>query len=175
MIFPFIFLPSVIKIFQAKQDNAHELEMLRLRLESDKADRLYRMEEITSKADILEGIEIHKPQASFGVQMLDAAKNSGWGRWYTAPAFYAYVALDLIAGLVRPTVTYTAFAGYLVYKWAIFNELAIYLHSGGTSAAVAEVWQEEDWAVLTLVLSYYFGLRSYKAVFGGSTKNDKSN
>ena len=168
------FLPSVVKIFQAKQDNAHELAMMKLRLEGDKADHLYKMEEINLAADIAEQIQIHKPVASFGIQVLDAAKNSGWSSWMIAPPFYLFVLVDFLSGLVRPLITYTAFSGYLIYKWAIFNELTSYLYSGDAAGAIRELWREEDWAVLTLVLSYYFGLRSYKAVFGGSAKSDRA-
>ena len=40
------FLPEVLKYFNRKQDNAHELEMMRLQIEKGAAEHALRMEEI---------------------------------------------------------------------------------------------------------------------------------
>lgn len=39
---------------------------------------------------------------------------------------------------------------------------------------VRNLWGEQDWAVLTLVLSYWFGHRAAKAAFGGSASTAKA-
>lgn len=132
------------------------------------------MEEINVQGDIAEAIELHKPVPSFGIQLLDAAKDSGWKGWATVPAFYMFVFLDWVAGMVRPSVTYAAFAGYLLYKIASFHLMASVSDASFTVwEGIAKVWGEQDYAVLLLVLSYWFGLRSYKATFGGSASSGK--
>lgn len=163
------FLPEVFKYFTRKQDNAHELAMLELRMKGAAQEHLYRMEEITAQADIAEAREIHKPAQSFGVQILDKAQSLLHPALWV-PAFYLFTLLDFIAGMVRPTITYTAFGFYIAYKWACY-QLMFQVVEPGTltiAQAIGNLWGEQDWSVLTLVLSYYFGLRSYKATFGGN-------
>ena len=163
------FLPELLKYFRAAQDNAHELALLRLRMEQGAVEHLWKMEEINARADIEEAKELHKPAPSFGVQLLDAAEKwaeQRWGKWLILPAFYAFVILDFVAGMVRPSITYAAFAFYTLYKWALFsNAKAI---GQDNLHALMSTWGEQDWAVLTLVLSYWFGHRAAKAAFGGS-------
>lgn len=168
------FLPEVVKYFTRKQDNEHELKMLELRLKGAAQEHLWRMEEITAQADIAEAKEIHKPQPSFGVQILDRATNS-LKPAYWIPVFWLFSFLDFICGMVRPTITYTAFGFYIAYKFAAYNLMFQVVEPGTLTIAqaVANLWGEQDWAILTLVLSYYFGLRSYKATFGGSASDSK--
>jgi len=35
---------------------------------------------------------------------------------------------------------------------------------------LTQLWGEQDWAVLTLILSYFFGARVAKLAFGGKAK-----
>ena len=163
------FLPEVIKYLRAVQDNKHELAMLEMRMRLGAQEHLWRMEEITARADIEEARELHKPAASFGVQLLDAAERwaeKWWGKWLILPAFYAFVFLDFVAGMVRPTITYAAFFFYAAYKWACFQTARSI--GGSQLDAILATWGDQDWAVLTLVLSYWFGHRAAKAAFGGS-------
>jgi hypothetical protein len=165
------FLPEVLKYFNRKQDNAHELSVMDLRLKHAAAEHLWKMEEIDAKADIAEAQAIRQPQQSFGVQVLDAAKGHGFGGWLIGPAFYLFVILDWLCGMVRPTVTYAMVAFYMAVKAALVQSAT----SAGVSmqAALINVWGEQDWAVLVLVLSYWFGQRAAKAAFGGSASTGK--
>ena len=169
------FLPELLKYFNRKADNAHELAMMKVRLEAGAQEHLWRMEEVTAQADIVEAQELHKPLPSFGVQVLDAAKGYGFGRWAIVPAFYLFTLLDFVAGMVRPTVTYAMFGFYVAYKLALFQTMQ---HVSDASFSwfegVRNLWGEQDWAVLTLVLSYWFGHRAAKAAFGGSASTAKA-
>jgi len=163
------FLPEVLKFYSKKQDNEHELAMMDLQMKKGAADHVYKMEEINTQGDIAESIEVHKPLQSFGVQLLDAAKGHGLSGWALYPAFYLFCVLDFLAGMVRPGITYAAFAFYVSVKWA---ELTIArANSSALSAALLQVWTSEDRAIVILVLSYWFGNRSAKAAFGGSAMN----
>lgn len=165
------FLPEVVKFFTRKQDNKHELDMMEMRLKHASQEHLWRMEEISAAADIAEAKELHKPTPSFGVQILDKAHQSNFGKWSLLPAFYLFVFLDFISGLVRPSITYAAFGFYAAFKIALFQTLTGSRFENTWEGALVQMWGEQDWAVLTLVLSYYFGLRSYKATFGGNASH----
>lgn len=164
------FLPEVFKFFTRKQDNAHELALLEMRLKAGAQEHLWKMEEINATADIAEAKELHRPQQSFGVQLLDKAHDANMGPWLIGPAFYLFTLLDLVNGLVRPVIAYTSFGGYLAYKWAMFDTLTGPRFEASTSSAITQTWGEQDWAVLTLVLSYFFGARVAKMAFGGKAK-----
>lgn len=160
------FLPEVLKYFTRKQDNEHELNVLKLQMERGAQEHLWKMEEISANADIKEIEVLHNPQKSFGVQLLDAAKGHGLSGWALYPAFYLFAILDFISGFVRPGITYAAFGFYMSVKWA---ELTIAkAHNSALSAAILQVWSSEDRAIVVLVLSYWFGHRSAKQAFGGS-------
>jgi hypothetical protein len=160
------FLPEALKYFNRKQDNEHELAVLRMQMEQGSKEHLWRMDEISASADLREVEVLHSPQKSFGVQLLDAAKGHGLSGWALYPAFYLFAALDFLSGFVRPGITYAAFGFYMSVKWA---ELAIAkTHSSTLSVALLQVWSAEDRAIVILVLSYWFGNRSAKAAFGGS-------
>ena len=160
------FATELFKFFQRKQDNAHELNMMKLQMEARNQEHFYRMEEISATADIKEAENIHKPQHSFGVQLLDAAKGHSLTGWALYPAFYMFVLIDFISSLVRPVITYAAFSFYAVVKWA---QLQMALTSGVSwQAAVLQVWTSSDMSIVILVLSYWFGQRAAKAAFGGT-------
>jgi hypothetical protein len=166
------FLPEVFKWINRKQDNAHELAMLEMRMKMAGQEHLYRMEEINAQADIAEAKELHKPSPSFGVQILDKAQST-LKPWAWIPVFWAFSFLDFISGLVRPSVTYLAFGFYVAYKFACYNLMFHVVEPGtlSTAQAIANLWGEQDWGVLTLVLSYYFGIRAHKATFGGNASH----
>jgi len=164
------FLPQVVKLFQQKIDNAHELAMMKLRLEMASQEHLWRMEEINTQADIAESYVLHRPQQSFGVQILDAAKESKMSNWTTVPVFWMFSLLDAWSASVRPNITYAMFAFYAVTKFAQYQ---IYVMLTDNSHAIASLWTENDWAVLLMCGSYWLGMRSAKAAFGGSASNGR--
>ncbi len=160
------FLPEMLKYFNKKQDNAHELAMMDKQAALAEKQAGWRMDELIVNADAAETLELHKPMSSFGVQLLDAAKGQGLSGWALYPAFYLFSLMDFLSGMVRPGITYAAFGFYMSVKWA---ELQIAkANNSALSAALLQVWSSEDRAIVILVLSYWFGHRSAKAAFGGS-------
>ena len=168
-------LPSVLNIFQNYQDRKHELAMMEMRLKYAAQEHLWRMEELNARADIEEAKVLHKPQPSFGVQLLDASDkwaDSTWGKWLVTPGFYLFVLLDFLNGMVRPVIAYTAFGFYMAYKWSVFQIAKTHMN---TIEAINTTWGENDWAVLLMVLGFFFGQRAAKAVLGGSTQTSRAN
>lgn len=176
-IFGFIapFLPEILKYFNRKQDNAHELAMFQMRLEASAKEHMYKMEEINAKADIAEAVELHKPQQSFGVQMLDAAKGNNLSGWALYPGFYIFVLLDFISGMVRPTVTYAMVGFYMAYKTALYHTMqSVSDESFSWHEGIRNLWTQDDLGVLMTVIAFWFGTRTAKAVFGGSASTGKA-
>jgi hypothetical protein len=168
-------LPSVINLIRDWQDRKFELQMLEMRMKYAAQEHLWRMEEMNARADIEEARVLHKPTPSFGVQLLDAADkwaDTLWGKILVTPAFAMFAFLDFVNGMVRPTIAYAAFGFYAVYKWSVFEIAKAKLD---TVAAINATWTENDWAVLLMVLGFFFGQRAAKAVLGGSTQTARAN
>ncbi len=159
------FLPEVLKFARDKGDKAHEMALFKLQMEYASKQHQMKMVELESMADIEEAKVLHQPIPSYGVQLIDAAdkwSETTWGKWLVTPAFYAFVLLDFLAGIVRPGITVAVVSFYIAYKWAMLQA------AGGN---IISVWGDNDWAMVTLVLSYWFGHRAAKASFGGNASN----
>lgn len=168
-------LPNLLAFFKEKDDRKHELAMLEARLKAAASEHAWRMEEISATADIEEAKVLHSPTSSFGVQLLDAANkwaDTSWGKWLITPGFFMYAILDFVNGMVRPTIAYCAFFFYIAYKWSVFEVARVTLT---TAEAINATWTENDWAVLLMVLGFFFGQRAAKAVLGGSAFTSKAN
>lgn len=169
------FLPEVLKLINRRQDNAHELALYRLQMQAAEAAHLQAMSQIEAQADMAEAIYIHKPPSSFGVQLLDAAKESGLKGWAIVPTFWLFVLVDVFSALVRPVITYAAFGFYVAYKFARFQMMGSLSSADFTVyEGVVNLWGDQDWAIVTLVLSYWFGHRAAKAAFGGNATSGKA-
>lgn len=169
------FLPQLVQYFRDKADREHEARMFELRMRYAEKEHSWKMEEIEARADIAEMQSLRSPQQSFGVQLLDAGQKwaeTSWGKWLITPGFYLFAILDFVNGMVRPTVTYAITGFYMLVKYGQY-EIAKIGAATGAQAAVA-IWGEQDFAILTLVLSYFFGARVAKAVFGGSASTGKA-
>lgn len=168
------FLPEVLKFYTRRQDHDHEARMYELQVKAAEQAHAFRMAELEATADIKEAVMLHQPAPSFGVQLLDAAKDSGLKGWAIIPTFYAFVFVDVVAALVRPALTYAAFFFYAAYKYACY---AVMVQVSSTDATWAQhiinLWGDQDWAIVTLVLSYWFGHRAAKAAFGGNATAGK--
>lgn len=168
------FLPEVLKFYSRRQDHDHEARMYELQVKAAEQAHAFRMAELEATADIKEAVMLHQPAPSFGVQLLDAAKDSGLKGWAIIPTFYAFVFVDVVAALVRPALTYAAFGFYVAYKFACYSVLAATSSPDATWAErIINLWSGEDFAIVTLVLSYWFGHRAAKAAFGGNATAGK--
>ena len=166
------FLPEAVKIFRERQEKQHELALMELRLKHAEKEHGWKMEEINTQADIAEMQTLRTPQESFGVQVLDAAKGSGYPNWLVFPVFWLFALLDFISGLVRPGITYAIVAFYMAVKVSILLELES--QTGSWAQAIPQIWEPDDKAVLMFVLMFWFGQRAVKAAFGGSASTIKA-
>jgi len=142
------FVPDILKYFKQKQDNAHELEVMKLQIEAQEKLHTQRLEEINAQADIAESKALYqsaKVEYS-GVKWVDAI-------------------IGFLNGTVRPVVAYLFVGLYSVVKLAQVYSM---VHTSGTTYldAVKYTYTELDMSCLMLVLSYYFGQRMSTKVFG---------
>lgn len=153
-------LPRLFGLAERKMDNAHEIEMMKLRLSAANQEHLWRMEEVQSAASVAEMRLLHQPVASFGVQILDKARASRMPTWVIVPVFWAFALADWIATNVRPGITWAMVAFYGAVKWAHYQVLVSPRFENDAAGALLQIWGEQDWAVFVLIVSYWFGQRS---------------
>ncbi len=126
-------LPEAIKYFKGRQDNAHEISVLQIQADLQKAGASQKLAEINVQADISEGQAIYQ----------FANPKSGWA--------------EQINASVRPAVTYLLLAGYLYSKWVTktpWNDTDMAIFSGvigfwfGSRAIAASINQPKVSGIL---------------------------
>jgi len=148
------FVGDVVGYFKKKSDNQHELAMMEMNGKLAKEEAAYRLEETVEKTSSSDFQAAHKPQISFGVQVLDKLADLSWSPWISAPIVYLFSLLDFLIGFVRPGVTYALIGLYVATKWAVFIK----------TGNVHDVWRAEDMILLEMTLGFWFGYRTRKKV-----------
>lgn len=146
------FIGDIVGIFKKKQENSHELAMMQSMRETAKEEAGYKMEETRETTASADFAAAHKPQISFGVQVLDKLADLNWSTWISTPIVYLFSILDFAIGFVRPGVTYALIGLYVAVKWSIFLQ----------TKNVADVWSPADMILLETVLGFWFGYRTRK-------------
>jgi hypothetical protein len=132
-------LPEFLGLLNKRTDNAHELAMLDRQLQLDQARAAAHKEEVQLAAD-----------SSQVLALLDAQRTALAGQAQMTGVWW----VDALNILVRPVTTYYMLALYGLFKVALF---AVALHAGGgVWQAVLQVYDQEDRALLTGILSFWF-------------------
>ena len=135
--------PEVFKIFDKKNERAHELRMLEAEMEFAKV----RGEIAMRQADVqLQTAELDAMTQAFKEQS-ETAKNAGWF-------------VSTISAMVRPTVTYLFLALYAAVKVAAY---LIAIEQGGNwKDVLTSMWGSDDLAVFNMIISFWFVGRVYE-------------
>ncbi len=135
--------PEVFKIFDKKNERAHELRMLEAEMEFAKV----RGEIAMRQADVqLQTAELDAMTHAFKEQS-ETAKNAGWF-------------VSAISAMVRPTVTYLFLALYAAVKVAAY---LIAIEQGGNwKDVLTSMWGSDDLAVFNMIISFWFVGRVYE-------------
>ncbi|MFO0201621.1 MAG: hypothetical protein ACK528_00670 [Alphaproteobacteria bacterium] len=135
--------PEVFKIFDKKNERAHELRMLEAEMEFAKVRgeiAMRQTEAAMTMAEMDTMAEAFKEQSQ-------TAKNAG--RFVSA-----------ISALVRPTVTYLFLALYAAVKVAAY---LIAIEQGGNwKDVLTSMWGSDDLAVFNMIISFWFVGRVYE-------------
>lgn len=134
-------LPRIIGLFEAKQNHATELDMLRL-----SGDYQLKMAEggwTAKAAEINANAELQTDLANLGASMRPVGI-----KW-----------VDALNAFVRPFLTLAFFALYATVKWATFVTLSV--DHVDVASVVLTMWGADDWAIFVSIICFWFGSRAF--------------
>jgi hypothetical protein len=128
-------LPSIVRIFERKQEIKYELELTKIKL--DAAER---------QADLNFNIEMVKADANLRQSALDHDKSIDGGKFINA-----------LRASIRPVITYTFFFLFCAVKIAA----AYVMLSTGQSVPemLKAVWDIETMSLFSTIIAFWFGSR----------------
>lgn len=133
--------PEVLKFFDAKNERKHELAMFQEQVGLEKVKGDYKMEEKYVDYSVA---NVQAVQEAFKTEAEVASHSYPW--------------VGALISLPRPLITLTIFGLYLVFKITMMFQG---LDDGVPWKEVVTVlWTVEDWAILNMILSFYFVSRS---------------
>jgi hypothetical protein len=133
--------PEVLKFLDKGNERKHELSMFSLQTDLEKMRGQFKMEEryVDYSVNQLDAIkEAFKEQAT-------TAKEAGW-----------FVAA--VSALVRPGITWALFFMYAAVKAAAI--VMAFQTGGHWTEIIIRVWDEDDFAMLNMCLTFWFVGRS---------------
>lgn len=151
--------PEFIKLFREKKDRAHEITLLQLQMDYDReklrdahegrrAEQAYKLEAIELMRDMKESADLN-------------ARPDGTGERRSG-----LVWVDALSGSVRPMITYLFFVMYACVKFAQYHLLLSPTLPWQTPLshpqAVVVLWTEDDMAVFTAIIAFWFGSRMFR-------------
>jgi len=143
--------PEVLKFFDKANERKHELAMFTLQTDLEKLRGQFKMEE---------------KYVDYSVQQLDTIKEAFKEQSQTAKEAGWFV--SAISALVRPGITWALFFMYASVKAA-----AIYMAfqtDGHWSEIMLRVWNENDFAMFNMCLTFWFVGRSLERYNAGVGK-----
>lgn len=145
--------PDLLKLYRDQRDHAHELALLRLQMEHAQAlQHSAQAEQAQERAVKLEAIALETAQAeqlALNARLQEQMTGIEW--------------VDALAGSVRPMLTYGFFLLYVGVKIAQFHLLVSpslpWQAPANLSAALVLLWGEEDVAIFSAIMAFWFGSR----------------
>jgi len=131
--------PEVMKLFDAKNERAHELAMTQLSIEADKA-----------KAQNAIAVQNAADEGAFSVASLQALREGI--RAQAVPSGVTWV--DALSSMVRPSITFAFFGLYAICR------IATFIIGAKTNTPIlsifAATWSPEDQVVFAGILNFWF-------------------
>lgn len=129
--------PEVLKFLDKKNERQHELSMFQLQTDLEKLRGEFKVEE---------------KYVDYSIQQLDSIKEAFKEQSETSQAAGPFVAA--VSALVRPGITWALFGMYAAVKAAA---LVIAFQTGANwTEVVTKVWDEDDFGLFTMVISFWF-------------------
>ena len=147
-------VPDFIKLFRDSQDRAHEITLLKLQMDYDREKlAVATSENQAARAERLHAIELQADTSEQTILNERLKENLTGIHW-----------VDALAGSVRPIVTYSFFFLYFLVKCAQFKLLIDptlpWQSAVNFSQAIVALWTEEDIAIFSAVIAFWFGQRA---------------
>jgi hypothetical protein len=128
-------LPSIVRIFELKQERSYEIELTKIRL--DAAERA---------ASLQYNIEMVKADAVERQSLLDHDKSIDGGKFINA-----------LRASVRPVITYTFFFVFLAVK---VSAAYVMINTGQSVPQMLQaVWDPDTMALFSTIIAFWFGSR----------------
>lgn len=149
-------LPKAFGIWERKQDNAQELAMVKAQYEAQKdiEETRFDMSRVESAEASYQASLEHDNQA---------------GSYKTSTRFGGFL-MDMVGvwrASIRPGTVSIFIAMYCLLKLAQGYALIYGLENGEEIAkSIITLWKAEDWAILEMCISYYFGNRAIEKYDG---------
>ena len=128
-------LPSIVRIFERKQELKYEVELIKIKLEAAErqADLQYHVEEIKADAELRQSA-------------LDHDKSLDGGKFINA-----------LRASIRPVVTYSFFILFVAVKWAAAYTMIV---SGQDIPTMLDaVWDPDTMSLFSTIIAFWFGSR----------------
>lgn len=137
--------PEILKFLNGRADRAHELSVMQLQIDADKARSDNRLQEIRAQGDAAADVA---GLAAFAEAQKAQGRRSGVG-W-----------IDGLNSLVRPSLTYWWMALYTAVKVAVLASV----WGGGTdwAQAILLVWTGADMSILAGIINFWFLDRCFR-------------
>ena len=133
--------PEVLKFLDKKNERQHELSMFQLQTDLEKMRGEFKMEE---------------KYVDYSIQQMDTIKEAFKEQAETAKAAGWFVAA--VSALVRPGITWCLFFMYAAVKAAAL--VIAFQTSANWMEVVTKCWDEDDFGLFTMVLTFWFVGRS---------------
>lgn len=147
-------VPDMFKLFRDGKDRAHELAILKLKIEYDREKLAATTTENTQvRHQQLQAIEVQnegQEQLALNARVKDSLTGIHW--------------VDALSGSVRPMITYAFFGLYVLVKAAQFALLMQpqlpWQNDMSVAQALVSLWTEEDVAIFSAIMAFWFGQRA---------------
>ena len=131
--------PEVMKVWDKKNERAHEKELAVLSIEADKA-----------KAASQIAIQESEAQSAYDANALQVLLEATKGQ--ATPTGIRWV--DALSAIVRPSITFAYFGLYAIVRIVVIGSM-LGNHASANSI-VAAAWTAEDMEVMSGILSFWF-------------------
>jgi hypothetical protein len=147
-------VPDIFKLLRDAKDRQHELAILQLQLAYDREKLAATTNEnAAARHQKLQEIEVQaigQEQVALNARIKDSLTGIHW--------------VDALSGSVRPMLTYGFFGLYVLVKAAQFTLLMQpplpWQHDMTLAQALVSVWTEEDVAIFSAIMAFWFGQRA---------------
>lgn len=128
-------LPSIVRIFERKQEIKYELELTKIKLDA-----------AAQQADIQYHIEEIKADAQSRQSALDHDKSLDGGKFINA-----------LRASIRPVITYSFFILFVTVKWAAAYTM---IKNGQDIPTMLDaVWDPDTMSLFSTIVAFWFGSR----------------
>jgi hypothetical protein len=129
-------IPSVIRLFERKQEFKHEIDLLSARTEAAKQQAQFQLDIENVKADGIEGKSLYDHDSSLdGGGFINALRAS-----------------------IRPVITYIFFAVFVAVK--ISAAYVMIMNGSPIPEMIQAVWDVETMSLFSTILAFWFGSRT---------------